>query len=475
MIEAKQVRYGIRSREILRGVDFRVEKGEFVGLIGPNGSGKSTFLKNVYKVLRPQAGELTLMGDDLLAMSNREMAQRLAVMVQEQEAAFDFTVEEVVMMGRQARKRLLETDSREDRALVGEILARTGLASLREQGFSTLSGGEKQRAALACLAALRPAWILLDEPFANLDDQTAALLCGQLARFHRECGTGILAIDHRLDHWLSIADEIRLMAQDGTLDGAAYAPSALSPQAWAERGVSVPGCPYQAARPVKTGPEEVVLSLRGLRVSQDGREVLRDVNADFFRGRIHVIVGPSGSGKSTLFGALSGLYRYQGSARLEGMELSRHRRRLTGRMGFVTQSPQDQFVADTVLDEVTVSLRHSAGAGDPAAGAEEVLRRIQLWRFRRLSPYMLSQGQQRRLGVAALLAYDCQVLVCDEPNYAQDRGRTAAIMDALQQEVVERGLTLILSTHDRALAQDYADILYELKEGSLYEVAQSRL
>ena len=137
MIEAKHVRYGIRSREILRGVDFRVEKGEFVGLIGPNGSGKSTFLKNVYKVLRPQAGELTLMGDDLLAMSNREMAQRLAVMVQEQEAAFDFTVEEVVMMGRQARKRLLETDSREDRALVGEILAHTGLASLREQGFST--------------------------------------------------------------------------------------------------------------------------------------------------------------------------------------------------------------------------------------------------------------------------------------------------------------------------------------------------
>ena len=177
----------------------------------------------------------------------------------------------------------------------------------------------------------------------------------------------------------------------------------------------------------------------------------------------------------TLFGALSGLYRYQGSARLEGTELSRHRRRLTGRMGFVTQSPQDQFVADTVLDEVTVSLRHSAGAGDPAAGAEEVLRRIQLWRFRRLSPYMLSQGQQRRLGVAALLAYDCQVLVCDEPTYAQDRGRTAAIMDALQREVVERGLTLILSTHDRTLAQDYADILYELKEGSLYEVAQSHL
>ena len=85
-------------------------------------------------------------------------------MVQEQEAAFDFTVEEVVMMGRQARKRLLETDSREDRALVGEILARTGLASLREQGFSTLSGGEKQRVLIARALAQQTAVLVLDEP-----------------------------------------------------------------------------------------------------------------------------------------------------------------------------------------------------------------------------------------------------------------------------------------------------------------------
>ena len=131
MITANEIHYAAGSREILRGVDFQVTEGEFVGLIGPNGSGKSTFLKNLYKVLRPQRGAITLCGEDLLSMSNREMAQRMAVMVQEQEAAFDFTVEEVVMMGRQARKRLLETDSREDWALVGEILDLTGLSPLR--------------------------------------------------------------------------------------------------------------------------------------------------------------------------------------------------------------------------------------------------------------------------------------------------------------------------------------------------------
>ena len=211
MIEAKQVRYGIRSREILRGVDFRVEKGEFVGLIGPNGSGKSTFLKNVYKVLRPQAGELTLMGDDLLAMSNREMAQRLAVMVQEQEAAFDFTVEEVVMMGRQARKRLLESDSREDRALVGEILARTGLASLREQGFSTLSGGEKQRVLIARALAQQTAVLVLDEPTAGLDPAGRENLMANIRDYHRNKGKTIILVSHSMDEIARNVDRILVL------------------------------------------------------------------------------------------------------------------------------------------------------------------------------------------------------------------------------------------------------------------------
>ena len=169
MITANEIHYAAGSREILRGVDFQVTEGEFVGLIGPNGSGKSTFLKNLYKVLRPQRGAITLCGEDLLSMSNREMAQRMAVMVQEQEAAFDFTVEEVVMMGRQARKRLLETDSREDWALVGEILDLTGLSPLRKQGFITLSGGEKQRVLIARALAQQTAVLVLDEPTNHLE------------------------------------------------------------------------------------------------------------------------------------------------------------------------------------------------------------------------------------------------------------------------------------------------------------------
>lgn len=145
MITANEIHYAAGSREILRGVDFQVTEGEFVGLIGPNGSGKSTFLKNLYKVLRPQRGAITLCGEDLLSMSNREMAQRMAVMVQEQEAAFDFTVEEVVMMGRQAASACWKpTAGRTGRWWVRSLTS-PAVASPGKQGFITLLGRGEAR------------------------------------------------------------------------------------------------------------------------------------------------------------------------------------------------------------------------------------------------------------------------------------------------------------------------------------------
>ena len=131
MLSAEGISYGTRDREILYEISLRAEAGEFVGIIGPNGSGKSTLLKNLYKVLRPRAGRAFLMGEDLLAMSGREMAQRLAVVVQEHESGFDFTVEEVVRMGRHARKGLLEADNGQDRSLVDRVLRLTQLEEVR--------------------------------------------------------------------------------------------------------------------------------------------------------------------------------------------------------------------------------------------------------------------------------------------------------------------------------------------------------
>jgi len=335
-----------------------------------------------------------------------------------------------------------------------------GITALKHRTLHSLSGGEKQRVMLACLVLQSPRWLLLDEPFANVDDASAAAIARKLRQLNRERGVGILAVDHRLDHWMDTADELCLLRPgEGAPERLPFA--GLEAARLEAVGVIVPGRPYcPQLAPADPGP--VVLALRDLSVRYGAREVLSGVRADFRAGEITAVVGESGCGKSTLFHALSGIVPYRGQALLEGAELRRVLRKHPGRMGFVTQSPQDQFVGGTVRQEIAASLRENR-----EEVSRQILREIRLWRYRDVSPYLLSQGQQRRLGVAALMAYDCRVLVCDEPTYAQDRNNTLAVMDGLCRQARERGAALIFSTHDRQLARDYADRVLVLEGGTL--------
>jgi energy-coupling factor transport system ATP-binding protein len=163
---------------------------------------------------------------------------------------------------------------------------------------------------------------------------------------------------------------------------------------------------------------------------------------------------------------------YSGSVRLQGVDLKKRGSKSAGHMGFVTQNPQDQFVGGNVRDEIELSLK---GKPDKSEISKEILQGIRLWRYREVSPYLLSQGQQRRLGVAALMAYDCIALICDEPTYAQDRISIIAIMDALCRQAREFGAVVIFSTHDPQLAKDYADQIYRLEGGKLYADMESGL
>ncbi|MFR8048646.1 ABC transporter ATP-binding protein [Fusicatenibacter sp.] len=169
MLKVENIVYGTKQIEILHGVSLEVKKGEFVGVIGPNGSGKSTLLKNIYRMLTPKAGDIILDGKSLLKMSNRQMAERLAVVAQEGEANFDFTVGEVVQMGRYPKKRLMETANEEDKEAVKASLAMVGMEKLLERSFLSLSGGEKQRVLIARALAQETEMIILDEPTNHLD------------------------------------------------------------------------------------------------------------------------------------------------------------------------------------------------------------------------------------------------------------------------------------------------------------------
>lgn len=195
MLKTTDLVYGVRSRDILRGINVHAHEGSFVGIIGPNGSGKSTLLKQCYKTLTPQSGAIVLQEKDLLSMSNREMAQILSVVVQEHESSFDFTVEEVVMMGRFARKRLLESSDNSDQEMVEQVMVKAGLEAIRNQSFSTLSGGEKQRALIARALVQDTPCIILDEPTNHLDIKYQL----QLMDLVKQSGCTVIAAIHDLN------------------------------------------------------------------------------------------------------------------------------------------------------------------------------------------------------------------------------------------------------------------------------------
>lgn len=155
--------------DIIRDIELRVEKGQFVGIIGPNGCGKSTLLKTIYKVLKPKEGTILLDDIDVLGASPKSIARQTAVVGQFNEISFNFSVWDMVAMGRSPHKKFLEADNQNDANIIREALGKVRLSEYAQRSYQSLSGGEKQRVILARAIVQQPRFLILDEPTNHLD------------------------------------------------------------------------------------------------------------------------------------------------------------------------------------------------------------------------------------------------------------------------------------------------------------------
>jgi ABC-type cobalamin/Fe3+-siderophores transport system ATPase subunit len=218
MLQGSNLSYGYPrhgdSRFSLNGVSVEVPRGSLTGLLGPNGCGKTTLLKLLAGMLTPHEGTVTLNGDSLRRLTRREIARHIAVVPQETHPAFDYSVMEMVLMGRHPHLGLLQLEGPADLALAREALQATGTAHLAYRAYMTLSGGEKQRVIIASALTQASDVLLLDEPTASLDLGYQLEVAALLSRLNRDRGVTMLMATHDLNLAAALCDRLVLM-RDG--------------------------------------------------------------------------------------------------------------------------------------------------------------------------------------------------------------------------------------------------------------------
>ena len=192
-------------------VSLAVQRGSLTGLLGPNGCGKTTLLRLMAGVLRPRAGTITLAGRAIQSIARRELARQIAVVPQETHPAFDYSVLEMVLMGRHPHLGAFQLEGPRDIAIARDALAATGTAHLAERAYMTLSGGEKQRVVIASALAQSPDVLLLDEPTASLDLAYQMEVASLLHRLNHDRGVSMVLATHDLNLAASLCDSLVLV------------------------------------------------------------------------------------------------------------------------------------------------------------------------------------------------------------------------------------------------------------------------
>lgn len=463
------------KRNILDDVSLEIPAGRITVLAGSSGCGKSTLAAVVAGLYPENCGILTggtvqICGQPVESLHPAARARYLSMMFQNPDLQFcmDTLRKEMRFCLENISVPRDEMDPR-----IEETAATLSVTELLDRRLYTLSGGEKQKAVLTCLLLMDAQTLLLDEPFANIDESAAREIIELLLRDHQQSGRTIIVIDHRLDYWFDCADEIIVLGE-----GCKVLARGISKDNFAEyqalfdaEGLYYPGR-FDRLRPAEhTASTVPALQLHHVTID----DLLRNVDAEIPQGSITALLGSSGCGKTTLFRTLLGEHKYQGSIEIRTergtTELRSIRKRSLGQhLGIVLQNPGNQFITQNVLEEIETSLRAwhpELRESDRHTEAERLLEAYSLTRYRKYSPFMLSQGQQRRLAVLAVLAGQQHLLLLDEPTYGQDYRNTMAIMSQLRERTSQNQLSVLMATHDRALAEAVCDRIYEVRDHEL--------
>ena len=469
MIHLENVTYRYRDdgEPVLRNLNLDIRAGESVCIMGANGSGKSTLAKILAGLIDIKQGRVSVEAGDTSPMPVGILFQnpdnQMVSVTVEKEIAF-------------ALENLAVPQPEMER-LITETLERFSITHLRSRLTSELSGGEKQRVALAGVMVCRPPILVLDEPDSFLDESGKATLMEELAKL-RQSNSSMIQI--HITQYPSTAERYsRLIVLDGGTIAADAAPeeifqhrafcikTGLSFSLENGRQIVIPSSSVNGA--AKRPPSINKLALRRVCFRYPGgREVLRNISFGLEKGETIGLVGPSGSGKSSLGLLLCGLLKpdFGSIEYLDDNCQSVPPDRLVGRVSAVFQQPERQFFLPTCSEEIAFGPKNlRCSLSETEIEALLAMVGLEPRTFVAKDPFTLSGGEKRRLAFAAVLSMSPQFVVFDEPTCGLDQegvGRFILLAQALKQ----RGVGMVIITHDGDIIKTLTDKVLYLKGDS---------
>ncbi|MBW1646918.1 MAG: energy-coupling factor ABC transporter ATP-binding protein [Deltaproteobacteria bacterium] len=470
--------------QALSGIDLKIARGDRIALVGQNGSGKTTLIKVLCGLIAPTDGNVSYKGQTLVAEYYNRSRLEIGVLFQDpDDQLFGHTVVEDVAFG--LRNHGLSREDAHGKAM--EALRQVNLENLAYKEPHRLSFGQKKRAALAGILAMRPEIMLLDEPTANLDPSQEEMLLNLLKHFdgtlicvshdliflYNICQRAVVVDRGRIHHDYAMQDLVsqRKSLREHGLDFSfrlAVTPTesdSEAPRSTSSRENQIPALGKKGAPPLAWMHNYTYRY-------PDGTYALQGMNLLIQSGERIAMVGENGAGKTTLLLCLSGLLQGEGDYFFAGKPVMKKRRkRLWRQVGIVFQDCADQLFNSSVKEEIAFGLRRVGCSRSAIQGRiDEVLSMVRLEGFENRVPLHLSGGERKRLALACVLAMEPELLILDEPTAGLDPQGQALFLKILKNLKT----TLLLVSHDMFLVNELTNRTLIMHQGQVIQDLDTR-
>lgn len=501
----------------LDNLNLSIQSGDFVLLLGASGCGKSTLVQCFNGIIPKVAGgevegKIFINEKDVEQHKVYQISSEVGLVFQDPNTQiFGLTVEDDVAFGPEN----LGIEKNEIEKRVDNSLKIVGIEQLRKRFTFSLSGGEKQRTAIAGNLAMQPEILVLDEPTSDLDPKGTREVLETIKQLNKNTGITIILIEHKIDEVLGLANRTIVMDKGKIiLDGSTCDIFNNNIDQLEQIGIYSPKL-IQLSKMLNVKPsyKEIVSRLSSIsaRCGEDGNcidisddapsenvsqipsiphlefddiwfgyknddPILKGINISINKGEFVALIGANGSGKTTMLKCLIGLLRPdKGRILLDEKDIRNTGvADLAGVVGYLFQNPDYQLFADTVHEEVAFGLKNrSLPSSDIELKVNEALEMMELTEFRERHPHSLSRGQRQRLAVASILAMEPDILVLDEPTTGQDWGHLTLFMEQIKK-LNDAGKTILLITHDMGLVAKYADRTIIMQDGQIVMDSSTR-